>query len=485
MHILDTLSLPDRYETLHKNLGEQIAQLLVRPETADLDLIELIASDVRTRREGILIPVFGRTGTGKTTLVDSLSTWLPVHFSPTLTYEGDLRFDALTEQIRGHTSKSPGIDSKIVPINIDHREATPPSAGELAELKRLLRSQANIPQALVFWPSTSLETAKRIAQQYIEVTGAAIVELPIRYHGLRKEMWISVAKDTLAHSNPITDLEKLGADPENYSPEDYSTIGDFLRAISNDFNRKLLELRRALIKPTEIVIAFASESSEPGVLSQMLSPSKYGLLDPHALLACSPASSIGKWWSDRRGLLTRVIVTLNVHAICLAPAAAVSCIRNSSIKNEVLDDLGIKKYGPARATRDLLRSDLGKILTDKPISRYESRGTPASDAIGAFGLLAEKGFNLGKDKGLNGVMAEAISNLLTAEKIQYKEIHSEKKLSYCNLIPDNSIVREDRVTCIEYTWRTGEFLGSSNRSTCAQYIMTKLKNYADNLGMMA
>jgi hypothetical protein len=43
--------------------------------------------------------------------------------------------------LRSSTSPNPGHapnDERVIPINIDHREATPPTAQELAEIKRFI-----------------------------------------------------------------------------------------------------------------------------------------------------------------------------------------------------------------------------------------------------------------------------------------------------------------------------------------------------------
>jgi len=268
----------------------------------------------------------------------------------------------------------------------------------------------------------------------------------------------------------------------DYAPAEFRSLGDFLRRISRDFNRQLQQLRSALQLPVSVVIVFVSESADPGVLSQITSSAKYGLLDGHSLISVTPQSAIGKWWSQRRGLLTRTIVQLSASSLCLPPSTASSCVRNFSDDMPLFDNAGYRRYGPARGVQDLLRSDLGKFLTNATMSRFEARGTPGSEATAAFQLLAESGFNLGKDKKLNEIMATGIRQLLTGGEISYDRITAEEKLPFCPLIPDNAVYLSSRVQCIEYTWRKGNFLASSKRSAVAQYILEKLQNYARELG---
>lgn len=148
----------------------------------------------------------------------------------------------------------------------------------------------------------------------------------------------------------------------------------------------------------------------------------------------------------------------------------------------LFDQIGYRRYGPARAVRDLSRSDLGKLVSGERISRFEARGTPPEDAAAAFDLLAQEGFNLGRDKNLNRIMKDAIEALLKDKGSKFDSVTCETKLPFCPIIPDNAIYGDSIVTCIEYTWRSGDFLATKNRSTAAQYILTKLQNYARELG---
>lgn len=481
-HILSQLVLPDRYERLRDHLGSEVANILVQPSKDNVVALRALADEVKTRREGVLVPLYGQTGVGKTTFVMNASQWVPSEFGPSLQYEGNLEFEALTKAITDFVKDLPADNRKIIPINIDHRENNPPNDSELATLKRFLRTNSANTPVIIFWPETDLNTAKGLSERYVGIAGATSVELPIICQGPSRETWQDIARHTLALANNVNNLEELGVDAYDYAPTDYHTLGSFLRKISQDFNKQVQQLRAELERPVSVVIIFASESSDPGILTQLTSVAHYGFLDAHALISVTSQSVIGKWWNERRGLLTRSIVQLNASALCLPPTAASSCIRNFTESMQLFDEAGYRRYGPARGVRDLGRCDVGKFLKDFPMSRFEARGTPGDDATAAFQLLAETGFNLGKDKKLNQIMSVGISALLDDASIPYSKITSETKLEFCPLIPDNAIYLEDRVQCIEYTWRKGQFLGSGNRSTVAQYILIKLQNYARELG---
>ena len=481
-HILNQLVLPDRYERLREHLGDDVANLLVQPSESNVQTIRSLSDEIRTRREGILVPLSGRTGVGKTTFAMNAAQWVPGEFTQSLQYEGNLDYESLSRAVKEFAKSLAADNQKIIPINIDHRENNPPSDAELAAIKRFLRTNAAGVPVLLFWPETDQNIAESLATRYVGIAGEASVKLPVICEGPSRAAWQEIARHTLSLCNELPHLEELGVDPADYVPTEFRSLGDFLRRISRDFNKQIQQLRSELERPVSVVVVFVSESSDPGVLTQITSSSKYGLLDGHSLISVTPQSVIGKWWDQRRGLLTRTIVQLSASSLCLPPTAASSCIRNFSSEMPLFDDAGYRRYGPARGVRDLLRSDLGKFLINAPMSRFEARGTPGDEAAAAFQLLAESGFNLGKDKKLNELMATSIAQLLKDSEIPYERITAEEKLQFCPLIPDNAVYFEGRVQCVEYTWRKGDFLSSNNRSSVAQYILTKLQNYARELG---
>lgn len=481
--LLAGLYLPDRYERLRDRVGAEVANLLVPPAEPEVQALKSIAQEIATRDEGVLIPIFGNTGTGKTTFAANLTQWAPSQFTPTLEYDGTIEFDVLSRAVTEHARHLPANERRIVPINIDHRESNPPTDAELAAIKRFLRTKPGSLATLVLWPETNEEIAREISRRYVEIAGETSIELPLVLAGPARAAWRDIAINTLRMANNIESLDTLGVDPADYDVDEFRSLGEYLRRVSRDFNRLLQELRNTIQKPIRLAIVFVSETSDPGVLSQITNSTHYGLLDAQSLIAVTPDSSIGKWWSNRRGLLTRAIVQLNAHTFSLIPATSISMLRNCGpADDEILDTVGVQRHGPARATRDLGRADLGKFLMGQPISRFEARGTPAEHAAAAYQLLADTGFTYGRDKSLNAIMASAIVELLKRNGVKYEKVTAEEKLQFASLIPDNAVYHDTHVICVEYTWRKGDFLSSGNRSTVSQYILSKLQNYVRDLG---
>lgn len=488
LHLLKQLQLPDRYERLSEILGPEVVRILVNPDASDAESLQTAALSIKSRGEGLFVPVYGESGAGKTTLASSLTTFYPVLFAPSVQHKGPVTYDALLATIQMAKAALPANDQRIIPINNDHREGAPPSKAELAEIKRFLRAPSPGARSIVLWPETDRAIAQQISNDFLKIAGEVSISLPLVASGPPRAIWPQIVKNTLELVNEVSDLTALGVDPASYDQNAFETIGKFMRKISIDFDRNVQQLITSTQIPISLVIAFVSESSDAGVLEKLCNSSRLGLLDASALLAATPSSAIGKWWSSRRGLLVQTILRLNAHAFSLGPSASISALRQFGPEDlrKDLVSLSLTAPGPKLLHQTLRRSDLGKFLLGTLSSSTEDRGTPSNTSTAAFQLMAERGFTYGADKSLNKAMSDAWQAFFSAEGRPVENAAAEKALSFCQLCPDNALYfseeEERSVICIEYTWRKGDFLGTQNKSTAASYILEKLRNYARELG---
>ncbi|MFJ1927965.1 MULTISPECIES: hypothetical protein [unclassified Streptomyces] len=483
LHLLEQLVFPARYEALSAKLGADLASLLVTPEIETQNLLEDAARGLMARGEGLFLPIYAPSGTGKTTLANNLDKFLPGLFLPTIAFSGSVNADALQHEAHQHQSKFAANDQRIIPINIDHREGSPPTGEELAEIKRFLRHPGSGEKALILWPDTQRELSESMSRSYIAIAGKPPVDLPVAISGPPKETWREIAKTTLRLVNSIDALEDLGVELSDYDPHAFASLGGFLREISDDFSKLVTNMRREMRKSLRLAILFASESSDAGILTHLTSSNQFGLLDGSALLDSSPDSEVGKWWKSRRGLLTSTIVRLDARAFSLPPSASVGVLRrygSEEVKGN-LEKLGVRLGGESVVTRNIERCDLGKYLLGQSKSILETKGTPTTTSLLAFQYLAESGFTSGKDKALNYAMANALTVFASTQGLDYTTT-AEKQLDFCPLIPDNSLNFASEAICLEYTWRTSDFLVAKNRGNIAGYCLRKLRNYSRELG---
>lgn len=400
-------------------------------------------------------------------------------------HTGAITYEALTATLEAAVAQLPRTDARLLVINVDHREGAPPGEAEMAAIKRFLRPPSLGKRAVVYWPETDLTRAKGIADAFIRIAGEAPIKLPVQIDGPPREMWQGIVKQTLEICNSVPDLGALGVDPERHDPANHSSIGKFMRELSKEFHERLNNLIESTTEPITLLVAFCTSQEEAGVLDRLTSSSRFGLLDAAALISATPASDVGTWWAARRGLLVSTIMRLSAHAFAVTPTASITALRQTGPEHlrTRLREQGLTAPGPQSVVLAFERSDLGKFLVSKNLSR-EDRGTPAVASKKAFQAIAkEPGFTKGADKSINSAMREALELFLSDKSVAIRKASAETKLDFCDVIPDNAFyLAESGVTCVEYTWRSADdFLGTANKSTVAQYILSKLQNYARSL----
>jgi hypothetical protein len=159
--LLGQLTLPDRYEQLAARVGAELANILVPPGSQVIEALKALLGDIRVRGEGVMVPLYGPSGAGKTTLASNATHWFPGSFTQTVAYNGNIEFDELADAVREFRRTVPADDKRVIPINIDHRESNPPSEAELSTIKRFLRTNpAGVP-ALIFGPRQTCQSRDR------------------------------------------------------------------------------------------------------------------------------------------------------------------------------------------------------------------------------------------------------------------------------------------------------------------------------------
>ncbi|QBI51948.1 hypothetical protein EKD16_00640 [Streptomonospora litoralis] len=429
------------------------------------------------------MPVFAASGTGKTTLAHSLRTFHPQHYTETVEHSGNVTFEALKTRVQHATQNFPANEDRVIPVNIDHRESNPADNAELANIKRFLREPTLGKRVLILWPETAEPLASEMARGYIEIAGRSPVAIPSEIQGPSPESWPSIATHTLEMSNSVESLELLGVNPEDYAAEEYRSLGDYLRHISDDFTNRRVRILQETRKPVRLVVVFVSESPDAGVLTQLTNSTRFGLVDGNALLDATKSSEVGRWWRDHRGLLTQMIVQLDARTFGLPPAVSIPLLRKySSTATKDLEDLGINFPDNYSIARTISRSDIGKYLNGTVTPTFETRGTPSTVSLPAFTLLSEKGFTAARDKPLNRAILAGIETFLGSQDIESSNFQAETQLDFTPLLPDASFYLEQDAVCLEFAWRKGDFLTPKNRADISVYILTKLRNYARELG---
>jgi hypothetical protein len=300
-----------------------------------INALEDAAYSVKHGDSGLLVPLLAASGTGKTTLASNVEYFHRNLYGPTLEHNGPITADDLRIAVRNHSKKNPSNDERVIPINIDSREAAPATPLEMADMKRFLREEQGH-RCIIFWPTTDAGIASGMADAYTNIAGSQPIDLPMLVVGPDRSTWIETAKSTVTLVNEVDSIELL-ANPADYDPAEYISIGEFIRQVSRDFTKRKVALLRSTRKPLKLTVLFASESSDAGVLTQLTSSARFGLLDTSALVHVTDGA-LGQWWKERRGLLTQTIVQLDAHAFAAPPAVTVPILRTFG-PDQVVQDL--------------------------------------------------------------------------------------------------------------------------------------------------
>lgn len=491
-HLLRQLKLPSRYESLVAAVGSDVARLLVEPSAETLAVFRRAALHIGSRGRGLFLPIYADSGTGKTTLISNLSGWIPGEYGPTARLAGgEISAERLRQAVAAVVQDHhlPINDKRVLVINVDDRESDPASDKELSQIKSFVREtgvgvDGLGSRTLVVWPETSASNAVEMATAYVKRAGKSPVDIPAEVNGPSRDTWPGLALATLRLVNSVDHLDALGVNPDSYHADEFPTLGDYLDKISDDFVDLLDNLLTSTRKPLRLVVVFASESGKTGVLSELSSGYRYGLVDADKLVAATPNSVIGKWWSARMGLLVQSIVRLDARVTFVAPSLAVPVVHRfgPDEAKAAISSLGRTPRPPSEISTYFERSDFGRLLQGTASATAEIRGNPAADAAAAFRhLSAQVGFGSGQDKKLN----RAFGDFLAQSQSSLGDVVVERKADGMPLIPDVSLSTEEHVTAVEFHWRSGEYLVTANRSAIAQYVLVKLKAYASELGWVS
>lgn len=492
--VLQKLKLPSRYESLVAAVGPKVAQLLIEPSGDTLDIFSRAASHIQVQGSGLFLPVFADPGTGKTTLISSLGSWISGSYGPTVKLANEeskeITFEKLRKKVADAVSENdiPSNDHRILVINIDGRESDGPSSGELSEIKMFLRepgAEYGKPgsRILLVWLTTKEALSREMSKEYENVAGSSPVNIPVQVKGPDPGAWQQIASNTLELVNDFSGLDELGVNPCDYEPAEYNSIGDFLQKISSDFVELKHRMLSSMSVRVKIVFVFACESSKADVLRELVG-NHHDMLDPIKLLKATPDSEIGEYWKKNRGLLTTTVLKLEARATFVTPALSVPILYQHG-PNDVRAVLGAEGYKDASmkiSDNTLKKSHFYKVLAGELATIPDGRGSSFGGAkLEAFRSIAKKyKFTAGRDKKLNRAFGEFLKTNPFSDGV----VSVEERLQGTKLIPDISLKCEGHVKCIEFHWR-GKDLLKSDKSAVAQYILKKLRAYAEALDLGA
>lgn len=511
----DTLILPDTYEDLIKELGEDVSkmtQFVVPVEEAEKELA-IIAQSIKS--SGKIVLVLGLPGVGKSTFVKSL-TWRKHLLIPRIT-EVDASslgtsqlLPSLYEKLREVVSRLPESSGTgtLMTVVINYLENL---AGQDPEnVRAFFRNVNGLLSAnplLIIWPVTEKNEAIAMLTHASAVSGTVFYpDKPIlEFHGPPFDEFPVIAKNTISTLNPGRSFDDFQLNDDDFDEllselkrRDASkrTAREYLRSVRQRWQNRTGEIERIkqkIPKPTEVwfVVCFPEAES---VVSQFARKSPY---DPNdawdAFYLKFSEYIVGNTqksadWNARR-LQLALQGAFRTKVMFMPTNSIVSCVAAFGKANSVPQRLLIKmaEESPtswlkeSRAVEFLSSSPVVRQLRKEPAKLGMRRGGPAAYALekarkpfAATSEFISRGGE-GSDKPINRCLAQGLRVCL---KVGEDLIAAEQAHPWLDGIRPDIVVEidPDRIVCIEMF-----YTANKRPHVLADYVLKKMDRYMKQL----
>lgn len=366
------IPIPVRFENILTSPALDPAPLLVGVEE-DLQFFDRLRRLALQQEGGKIAIPLGNSGDGKTSAVYAASALLPDRFGPVLPVPATLQVREIVEWIQ---ASLPVAGGKTTIVLLDGREASDDHVGLkqlVAALNQLLRSR---PDVLVCWPTVFDEWRDELVALARGIGGQSLC--PNGYETIKgppAEAWPAVLDRILIQLDHTLDDLALDSTFVEKAAQEQPNIGQFLEVISTAVAERVDDRQLANRLP-QLTFVITSTSEVVGEANRLRQAGTY-LLKPRELMAYSPRSEAGKWWTARAGNaehnLGYVIALFRARLTTMTPASLVYASLQHGDDNlrQVARDAGMKS-SPANASTTFKNTDLYRLLIGQPSSELTS-----------------------------------------------------------------------------------------------------------------
>lgn len=476
---MDKIQIPNRFESvLEEPRFRENIKALIWPVEDDLRRFEYLRDLTTIQSGGVLAFLKGRTGIGKTTAVYAASIYLPEIFDRVVLVSPDLDLRDVVSWLKG-TLPQPG--SKALLVLFDGREITDDTVGLkqfLAGLNQLLRRRKDI---VFVWPTTDESWYKQVREQAVKIGGGGFSpnEGVIDIQGPPKDVWEQILERFLVQLDLTLSDVALSREYLDKLSSESLTLGNYLEKVGRSIAERVTGRRQIESLPT-ILFVVSSVSNRVIGEANRIRRAKTQILKAEELIAYSPRSEAGKWWSARldnpEHHLAYVIALFNARLLTLTHSAVVySCLHyGSPFLQQVVKDSGLQPHsGNAEITfkrTDFYRFLIGENLTELTSTR---KGRPGEKSLNAF--VNVQRLSSKHHKEINMAICQSLLSYLTKEDVDASVEGYEVNAGGQNLYTDAIIAVNRERLYLEF-----HHLGPDNckASKMASYIMGKLRSYA-------
>lgn len=417
---MEDLLIPSRYEALSNIKSKDTFRHFIVEVKDAIDEIEEIYSDMCASGQGAFLILHGKSGSGKTTFLHTLPLFLKNIEIVSIGNDEDIDSNLSTLKLTDR-------DFRI--IIIEGREAIKDSSNEeieksLHRINNFIRSQRGN-NTLVVWLCNKKEMREKLIELANEIGAESLLGLDKNYmlfNGPKRVKFLNIAMNTVSTLNEGISLLNLGITEEQATKmiDEDDTIGKYLTKIRKKSQESTKYIKKLVGKEKCKMWIVVISGNDPIKDVSALTLGSNAFADIERLMVATEANIVEeiKNYSEYIGKLSSYFECRILNISTLATTSIIRDYYNSSLELKLVEkNFETKKSDKGKEY--LLKSQLGKAISDEKIGMGKKGAKVGSNTIASFGKLAE----IAKDNDalLNTAIADA---LVDCELIKSYELES-------------------------------------------------------------
>ena len=472
--IIQSIVVPDRYETLARKAGSSLPHLIERVPTA-LSEIESVFGRMKAAGRGAFMLLRGDSGSGKSTFLHTIKFFKDGVETISVPPEANIRDFLINDQ-------TPALLRVFV---LEEREAAVGfSEVELETwlhaINGFIRSLSGS-NALIVWPCNTDQLKARVLKLARNIGGKALVgpgDGWMDFKGPERTRFPEIAEKTLSLTNQSATIADLGltraqlevcAAENNLIGEFFSDIHGLIIGIQNQVS-KLVDKEQCRL--WILVVAGNEPSADVAGLTRGASSA----IDTERLMSATGANIVSelKKFPEKIGIVGTVLDAKILHLPVLTASAICRAFASDNLKARMkLKAFSLKPDDRDDALSRLKQSEVATLLLDGRLGVQQRGPKVGSESLAAFEKLADIAST--NDRELNSCIGRALQAAGLILSFQTERDFGS------GLTRRTDIVCETKkgTVRLEVMWRK-----KTGRADVANYTLTKVNNYARAIGFI-
>ena len=459
-------------------LGDNAQTTFVRIE-ADLTAIARLLNQAKAANQGKFQFIYSqlKSGTGKTTFVQSLNIFLPdfIESVHRISQQGDNAFGNIL-----HTLQSLKATSKAHVVNLDGHESFIASDSEyrsfLVQLNTLLRNRKDI---VILWPTNDLVFAERIVGILREIGGnSPFGQNPVyNMRGPQQADFPKILEGILKVANWRLEDAALNWSQVARITDGVSNIGEYLDTVQTAVTENF-RIENIGFEPPRMLFVVSAGAEHIRDICRTLRRADSYYIDSARLQMYTKRSKIARWWDERnkdvKTSLPYIVSLFDAQLLSLSPSSVVHSVIMAELDGfPNVGDLVTKNAG--NAGRIISSTEFFKFSKGQDVDVKETKASTKKETLEAYEFIQERSKD--RHKALNG----SIFKLAQSAGCGFTNVQLEQSYGSIARIGVDATADLNGEKChLEFFHKSS---GEATENKIAIYVLEKLKEYAVGYGL--